>query len=84
MAPADRAASCRAAQNIVGRFEVQAFRLRQASSDEGEAGKMTEVWATQMREAVNALLYLLTTGCRWRLLPKEFPPFCTVQRFFYR
>jgi len=37
-----------------------------------------------MREVVNALLYLLTTGCQWRLLPKEFPPFSTVQRFFYR
>ncbi len=33
---------------------------------------------------INALLYLLTTGCQWRQLPKEFPPFSTVQRFFYR
>lgn len=39
---------------------------------------------TALREVVNALLYLLTTGCQWRLLPKEFPPFSTVQRFFYR
>jgi transposase len=39
---------------------------------------------TEMREVVNAMLYLLTTGCQWRLLPKEFPPFSTVQRFFYR
>jgi transposase len=39
---------------------------------------------TDMREVVNALLYMLTTGCQWRLLPKEFPPFSTVQRFFYR
>ena len=39
---------------------------------------------TQMRQVVNALLYRLTTGCQWRLLPKEFPPFSTVQRFFYR
>src|SRR5271168_1741659 len=39
---------------------------------------------TPMRQVVNALLYLLTTGCQWRLLPKEFPPFSTVQRFFYR
>jgi transposase len=39
---------------------------------------------TDMREVVNAMLYLLTTGCQWRLLPKEFPPFSTVQRFFYR
>ena len=40
--------------------------------------------STQMRQVVNAMLYLLTTGCQWRLLPKEFPPFSTVQRFFYR
>jgi transposase len=39
---------------------------------------------TAMREVVNAMLYLLVTGCQWRLLPKEFPPFSTVQRFFYR
>jgi transposase len=39
---------------------------------------------TQMRQIVNAMLYLLTTGCQWLLLPKEFPPFSTVQRFFYR
>src|SRR5271169_2110700 len=38
---------------------------------------------TALRAVVNALLYLLTTGCQWRLLPKEFPPFSTVQRFFY-
>jgi transposase len=38
---------------------------------------------TNLREVVNALLYLLTGGCQWRLLPKEFPPYSTVQRFFY-
>jgi len=39
---------------------------------------------TPMRQVINAMLYLLTTGCQWRLLPKEFPLFSTVQRFFYR
>ena len=29
------------------------------------------------------MLYMLTTGCQWRLLPKDFPPYTTVQRFFY-
>ena len=38
---------------------------------------------TDLREAVNAMLYVLTTGCQWRLLPKDFPPYTTVQRFFY-
>ena len=39
---------------------------------------------TELRGVVNAMLYILTTGCQWRQLPKEFPPFSTVQRFFYR
>ena len=38
---------------------------------------------TDMREVVNALLYMGATGCQWRLLPKDFPPFSTVQRYFY-
>jgi hypothetical protein len=41
IAPADHVASRRADQNTVGRIEVQAFRLGQASSGEGEVGKMT-------------------------------------------
>lgn len=38
---------------------------------------------TDLREVVNAVLYLATTGCQWRLLPKDFPPVSTVQRYFY-
>ena len=33
---------------------------------------------TNMREVVNALFYLLRSGCAWRLLPHEFPPWQTV------
>ena len=29
------------------------------------------------------MLYVLTTGCQWRFLPTNFPPYTTVQRFFY-
>jgi transposase len=36
-----------------------------------------------MREIVNAILYIAQTGCQWRLLPKDFPPYTTVQRYFY-
>ena len=38
---------------------------------------------TDLRRVVEAMLYLLTTGCQWRLLPTDFPPYTTVQRFFY-
>ncbi|MBO0664611.1 transposase [Jiella flava] len=30
------------------------------------------------------MLYLIRSGCQWRLLPKDFPPFTTVQNHFYR
>ncbi len=38
---------------------------------------------TDLREVVNAILYVLRSGCPWRMLPKEFPPRSTVQRYFY-
>jgi transposase len=38
---------------------------------------------TDMREVLNALLYLASAGCAWRLLPKCFPPASTVRRYFY-
>lgn len=37
-----------------------------------------------MREIMNALLYMASSGGAWRLLPKDFPPFSTVQKYFYR
>ena len=33
-------------------------------------------------EVVNAILYVLTTGCAWSLLPKDFPPYSTVYDYF--
>lgn len=36
-----------------------------------------------LREIMNAILYILTTGCQWRTLPKDFPPRATVQYYFY-
>jgi putative transposase len=36
-----------------------------------------------LRVVINAMLYILATGCQWRALPKDFPPFTTVQYYFY-
>jgi transposase len=38
---------------------------------------------TDLRAVVDAILYILRTGCQWRRLPKDFPPFTTVQGYFY-
>jgi transposase len=39
--------------------------------------------ATELRSVLDAILYIARTGCQWRMLPKEFPPFTTVQGYFY-
>lgn len=39
---------------------------------------------TDLRLVLNGILYISTTRSQWRLLPKDFPPMSTVQRFFYR
>lgn len=36
------------------------------------------------REIVNALAYLLKTGCQWRQLPHDFPPYTTVSDYYHR
>ena len=38
---------------------------------------------TQLRGIVDALFYVAQSGCQRRMLPKEFPPYTTVQRYFY-
>ena len=37
---------------------------------------------TNVRAVVNAIFYLLRTGCQWRLLPREFPAWGTVFHYF--
>lgn len=37
----------------------------------------------KLRMVMNAILYVLMTGCQWRALPKDFPPRSTVQYYFY-
>ena len=38
--------------------------------------------ATDLREVLNAILYLIRTGCPWNMLPKGFPPKSTVYGYF--
>ena len=35
-----------------------------------------------LRQVINAILYLLRTGCQWRMLPNDFPPASTVRYWF--
>jgi transposase len=38
---------------------------------------------TDPRAILNAIFYMVRTSCPWRYLPKDFPPFTTVQNRFY-
>ncbi len=42
-------------------------------------GRKREV---DMREVFNGVMYVLSTGCQWRYLPKDLPPKSTVYRYF--
>ena len=41
-------------------------------------GKRTVI----MREVVNGLMYILSTGCQWRAIPKDLPPRSTLYDYF--
>ena len=38
----------------------------------------------EKRELINAVLYITKTGCQWRMLPNDFPPYPTVWSFYRR
>jgi putative transposase len=37
-----------------------------------------------VRDVVNAILYFVRTGCQWRNIPHEFPPWGTVHYYYRR
>jgi putative transposase len=39
---------------------------------------------TDVRQVVNAILYLNRSGCAWRMLPIDFPPWSTVHDYYWR
>ena len=41
-------------------------------------GKRTVI----IREVVNGLMYVLSTGCQWRAIPKDLPPKSTIYEYF--
>jgi putative transposase len=39
---------------------------------------------TDLREVLNGILYLVRTGCSWRMLPHDFPPWPTVHDYYWK
>ena len=60
--------------------DVEWERLRPLIPSAAPGGRPRK---TDMRSAMNAILYLLRTGCPWRYLPRDgFPPRSTVYNIF--
>lgn len=38
--------------------------------------------SVDLREVVNGIFFVLSTGCQWRALPKDLPPRSTVNEYF--
>ena len=45
-------------------------------------GMRNNAWSK--RELTDAVLYLVESGCKWRQLPHDFPPYSTVHSFYRR
>jgi len=45
-----------------------------------KAGGRPRKWP--MQEILNAIFYVVRTGCQWRLLPHDFPPWSTAHHYF--
>jgi putative transposase len=59
--------------------EEQWELLRPLLPENHGSGQPTKV---ELREVLNALLYMKQTGCQWRYLPHDFPPRSTVFYYF--
>ena len=40
--------------------------------------------SVNIRQVVNAIFYVARTGCAWRYLPRDYPPWQTVYGYFRR
>jgi transposase len=61
------------------RRRVEAGRIPLIPPGKPDGGKRTVI----MREIVNGLMYILSTGCQWRAIPKDLPPKSSVYDYFY-
>jgi len=58
-------------------MRTPAARAQLAQPAEPYATCLTDAeWATRL--LLEAIFYVLRTGCAWRLLPRDFPPWQTV------
>src|SRR3990170_312629 len=68
-----------------GKYERKGQRYPSDTTDEEWAlveAHLPDARKVDRRSVLDAILYVLTTGCQWRQLPKDFPPKSTVHDYF--
>lgn len=60
-------------------FERGAVGHHRAAAAAGKARRAPRT--TCLRSVLDAIFYLLRTGCQWRVLPREYPPWSTVHYY---
>jgi transposase len=56
--------------------------LRYPSDLTDDEWAYVEPLMTDMRAVMNGVMYMLSTGCQWRYIPKDFPPRNTLHDYF--
>src|SRR5246127_4856338 len=73
------------------RYDRSKLRYPSDLTDEGWSLAKTEIprakqggnkRTVDVREVMNGLMYVLSTGCQWRAIPKDLPPRSTVHDYF--
>ena len=61
--------------------DKQLERLQEYLPELSTRGAHLRKW--ELRVIINAILYVVTTGCQWRMLPKDFPPWQSVYYHYF-
>ena len=48
----------------------------------GSARKKTKPRTLDLQHVFNAVMYVVSTGCQWRALPKDYPKWGTAHKYF--
>jgi transposase len=72
--------ACAAHRTVSEQSHRCGMEPHRADDPQGAGGRPRK---TDMREVMNAVRYVLRTGCQWRQLPKDFPPRSTVYSYFW-
>ena len=71
---------CALERNVCKRRDGSGMGADRAAAPSRATGRPAAVGI--LRRVVNAVFYLLQTGCQWRMLPRDFPPRSTVYGYF--